>query len=137
VNTVGGKRERHTLSVSVENKRWWSQHLSLYRWLLLCRLLRFTHKCCFNNWISRQCVMADIKSPHTNFGGTDMASANHFLLCPHTHSRLFTKPTNIANEIYCTQQASFQRQAPLCNDHPTTLMCTAKKYPWDLHMKLK
>ena len=43
-----------------------------------------------------------------------------------------TQPTEIAKEIYHTQQNSFQRQAPLCDDvadHPSTCMCAVRKYP--------
>jgi hypothetical protein len=42
-----------------------------------------------------------------------------------------TKPEDIANEIYYTQQTSFQRQTPLCSDsinHPNTCQCEIRKY---------
>ena len=46
---------------------------------------------------------------------------------------ILTNPTDIANEIYRTQQSSFQRQAPNCDDivdHPITCLCAIRKYPW-------
>jgi len=49
---------------------------------------------------------------------------------------ILTNPQYIANEIYYTQQTSFQRQAPLCSDpidHPSTCQCAVRKYPWHTH----
>lgn len=46
---------------------------------------------------------------------------------------ILTKPQDIANEIYYTQQTSFQRQIPLCSDpinHPNTCQCAISKYLW-------
>jgi hypothetical protein len=46
---------------------------------------------------------------------------------------ILTNPSDIAHEIYRTQQSSFQRQAPTCEDsidHPDTCMCAIRKYPW-------
>ena len=46
---------------------------------------------------------------------------------------MLTNPSDIANEIYKTQQISFQRQAPNCDDtidHPYTCVCSIRKYPW-------
>ena len=45
---------------------------------------------------------------------------------------ILTKPIDIANEIYHTQQKSFYRQVPLRDDpidHPTTCTCAIHKYP--------
>ena len=47
--------------------------------------------------------------------------------------QILTKPQDIANEIYQTQQLSFQRQAPLYDDvtdHHDTCTCAVRKYPW-------
>ena len=50
---------------------------------------------------------------------------------------ILTKPQDIANEIYSTQQIiSFQRQIPLCSDttdHPSSCQCAIRKYPWHTH----
>ena len=46
---------------------------------------------------------------------------------------IITNPTDIANEIYQSQQTSFQKQAPTCDDtidHPSSCMCAIRKYPW-------
>ena len=50
--------------------------------------------------------------------------------------QIITKSEEIARKIYITQQKSFQRQAPLCDDitdHPSTCLCAVRKYPWHLH----
>ena len=50
-----------------------------------------------------------------------------------SHGQTLVYPQDIAQEIYQTQQKSFQRQAPLCDDttdHPDTCICAVRKYPW-------
>ena len=49
---------------------------------------------------------------------------------------ILTRPQDIANEIYSTQQTSFQRQIPLCSDttdHPSNCQCAICKYSWHTH----
>jgi hypothetical protein len=50
-----------------------------------------------------------------------------------SQDNILTKPSEIANEIFRVQQASFQRQTPICDDtknHPRTCKCAIRKYPW-------
>ena len=60
-------------------------------------------------------------------------TTNNILDClENSHGQTLIYPQDIAQEIYQTQQKSFQRQTPLCDDttdHPDACTCAVRKYP--------
>ena len=59
-------------------------------------------------------------------------SENSLDCIQNSNGTILTNPADIAQEIYRTQQSSFQREAPNCDDaidHPDTCMCAVRKYP--------